>query len=51
MRLRELLLSLTDAPAEQQVENVNQVIAVESKPTNGDETAWGRKNSRLPPSV
>ena len=32
MRLRELLLSLTDAPAEQQAENVKQVIAVEAKP-------------------
>jgi hypothetical protein len=32
MRLRELLLSLTDALAEQQTENVKQVIAVESKP-------------------
>jgi hypothetical protein len=31
MRLRELLLSLTDAPPEQQAENVKQVIAVECK--------------------
>ncbi|MDB5355150.1 MAG: hypothetical protein JWN24_1603 [Phycisphaerales bacterium] len=36
MRLRELLLSLTDAPAEQQVENVKQVIAVESKQVEGE---------------
>ncbi|MDB5354035.1 MAG: hypothetical protein JWN24_488 [Phycisphaerales bacterium] len=37
MRLRELLLSLTDAPAEQQAENVKQVIALESKPAEGVE--------------
>jgi hypothetical protein len=36
MRLRELLLSLTDAPAEQQAENVKQVIAVETKQVEGE---------------
>jgi hypothetical protein len=36
MRLRELLLSLIDAPAEQQAENVKQVIAVESKQVEGE---------------